>query len=106
MKHTHGNSCKSTVCPKKIYIGENRRWLSSGLLRRVVSYKITEVSEMLAAFIIRDALMTEVAIMSETSVILYQTTRRNNPEDSHLRTCRRKNLKSHKKMNVHVFRLK
>jgi hypothetical protein len=30
------------------------------------------------------ALMMEEAITSETSVTFYQTTRRNNPEDSHL----------------------
>jgi hypothetical protein len=31
----------------------------------------------------------------ETSVNFYQTTRRNNSEDSHLHTHRRENLKSH-----------
>jgi hypothetical protein len=47
----------------------------------------------LAASII--ALMMEVASTSEMSVKFYQTTRRNNPEDSHLHTRRRENLKSH-----------
>jgi hypothetical protein len=37
---------------------------------------------------------------SETSVNVYQTTRRNNPEDSKLHTCRRENLKSHKLEDV------
>jgi hypothetical protein len=37
----------------------------------------------------------EAAFISETSVSLYQTTLRDNPEDSHLRTRRRHNLKSH-----------
>jgi hypothetical protein len=37
----------------------------------------------------------EVARTSESSVNFYQTTRRNNPEDSHLHTRRRENLKSH-----------
>jgi hypothetical protein len=32
---------------------------------------------------------------SETSVIFYQTTRHNNPEDSHLHTRHLENLKSH-----------
>jgi hypothetical protein len=32
---------------------------------------------------------------SKTSVSLYQTTRRNIPDDSHLHTRRRENLKSH-----------
>jgi hypothetical protein len=39
--------------------------------------------------------MTEAASISETSVNFYQTTRRNNPEDSHLHIRRRENLKSH-----------
>jgi hypothetical protein len=38
--------------------------------------------------------MMEEASTPETSVNFYQTTRRNNPEDSHLRTRRRENLKS------------
>jgi hypothetical protein len=41
------------------------------------------------------ALMMEAASISETSVNFYQTTRRNNPEDSHLLARRRENLKSH-----------
>jgi hypothetical protein len=41
----------------------------------------------LAASIIRAiALMLEAANASETSVNFYQTTRRNNPEDSHLQS--------------------
>jgi hypothetical protein len=39
--------------------------------------------------------MTEAASTSETSVSFYQTTRCNIPEDSHLHTRRRENLKSH-----------
>jgi hypothetical protein len=41
------------------------------------------------------ALMMEAASTSETSVNLYQTTWRNNPEGSHLHTRRHENLKSH-----------
>jgi hypothetical protein len=37
----------------------------------------------------------EAARTSETLVKFYQTTRRYNPEDSHLRTNRRENLKSY-----------
>jgi hypothetical protein len=37
----------------------------------------------------------EAARTSETLVNFYQTTRRYNPEDSHLRTQRRENLKSY-----------
>jgi hypothetical protein len=40
------------------------------------------------------ALMMEAARTSETLVNFYQTTRRYNPEDSHLRTHRRENLRS------------
>jgi hypothetical protein len=40
-------------------------------------------------------LMMEAASTSETLVNFYQTTRRHNPEGSHLRTHRRENLKSY-----------
>jgi hypothetical protein len=40
------------------------------------------------------AVMMEAANTSETSVNFYRTTRRNNPEDSHLHTRRRENLRS------------
>jgi hypothetical protein len=39
--------------------------------------------------------MMEAARTSETLINFYQTTRRYNPEDSHLRTHRRENLKSY-----------
>jgi hypothetical protein len=42
------------------------------------------------------ALMMEAASTSEMSVNFYQTTRRNNSEDSYLYTRRHKNLKSKK----------
>jgi hypothetical protein len=42
------------------------------------------------------ALMMEAANTSETSVNFYQTTRHNNPEESHLHTRCRENIKSHK----------
>jgi hypothetical protein len=72
------------------------RWLSSGLLRCVVWYKYTDVSEVLTASIIRAiVLLMEAARTSETSGNVYQTTRRKSPENSHLHTRRRKNLKSH-----------
>jgi hypothetical protein len=41
------------------------------------------------------ALMMEAARTSETLVNVYQTIRRYNPEDSHLRTLRREDLKSY-----------
>jgi hypothetical protein len=43
------------------------------------------------------ALMMEAAMTSETLVNFYQITRRNNPEDSHLRSHRCENLKSYLK---------
>jgi hypothetical protein len=39
--------------------------------------------------------MMEAVSTSETSVNFYQTTRRNILQDSHIRTRRRENLKSH-----------
>jgi hypothetical protein len=45
---------------------------------------------------------TEAVSSSKMSVNIYQTTRRKNPEDSHLHTCRRENLKSHLDHNLHV----
>jgi hypothetical protein len=55
---------------------------------------LTDVSEVLIA------LMTKAASTSETSVNLHQTISRNNPEDSHLHTRRRENLKSHKQNGI------
>jgi hypothetical protein len=68
------------------------------LLRRVVWWKFTGVSQMLAASIIRvmskpRADYSSAASTSETSVNFHQTTRRNIPEDSHLYTHRHENLK-------------
>jgi hypothetical protein len=55
--------------------------------------KFTDVSLVLAASIIRTvgdiALMMKAVNTSETSVCLYQTTQRNNSEDSHLKTRRK-----------------
>jgi hypothetical protein len=39
--------------------------------------------------------MMEAVNSSETSVNIFQTTLRNNLEDSNLYTCRQENLKSH-----------
>jgi hypothetical protein len=52
--------------------------------------KVYRVSDVLSAFITRT--MMEAVSTSETSVNLYQTTRCNIPEDSHLHTRRRENL--------------
>jgi hypothetical protein len=45
----------------------------------------------------------EAARTSETAVNFYQTTRRNNPEDSNLHTHRRENLKSY--LAIFMFRI-
>jgi hypothetical protein len=58
--------------------------MSSGMFRRVVCHKISDVLEELTAFI----------TTSETSVNFYQTTRRNIPDTCHFKTIRRENLKS------------
>jgi hypothetical protein len=73
------------------------RWPSSGLLHRVVW------KEVYRRF--RGACCPDDggSSTSETSVNFYPTTRRNNPEDSHLSTRRRENLKSH--FYVHCFLL-
>jgi hypothetical protein len=59
--------------------------------------KFINVSEVLSASIINVivALMMEAARTSETLVNFYKTTRRYNPEDSHLHTRCRENLKSY-----------
>jgi hypothetical protein len=49
----------------------------------------------LAASIISIALMMEAASTPETSVNVYQTTRRCNPKDNHLHSRRREKLKSY-----------
>jgi hypothetical protein len=64
-------------------------------LRHAVWYNFTNVSEVFAASIIR-AMMMEAASTSGTSANVYETTRRNNPEDSHLHARRGENLKFHK----------
>jgi hypothetical protein len=49
------------------------------------------------------ALMMEAARTSETLVKFYQTTRRYNPEDSHVRTHRHENLKSYNRSLEHTI---
>jgi hypothetical protein len=58
--------------------------------------KLTDVSEVRTAFIIRAMIaLMEAVRTAETSVNFNVTTRRYIPEDSKLHTCRRENLKSH-----------
>jgi hypothetical protein len=57
---------------------------------------VVEVSRRFrGACCLHQALIMDTASTSETSVNFYQTTRRNNLEDSHLHIRRRENLKSH-----------
>jgi hypothetical protein len=56
----------------------DKRWVAVMIIRLFIN----AVSEVLAASIIRA--MVEAARTSKTSVNFYQTTRRYNPEDSHL----------------------
>jgi hypothetical protein len=65
--------------PRYYQLSGSWRWLSSGLLPCSLAI----------------ALMMEAANTSETLVNFCQTTRRNNPEDSHLHTRRREKLNSH-----------
>jgi hypothetical protein len=51
------------------------------------------------------ALIMEAARSSETLVNFYQTTRRYSPEDSHLRSNRRENLKSYIKFTCIFYML-
>jgi hypothetical protein len=66
----------------------------------------TDVSEVIATSIIRGiTLMMEALSTSETSVNLYETTRRNIQENRHLHTRHRENLKSQLgKFTQHSFR--
>jgi hypothetical protein len=56
----------------------------------------------MAVFWVFRALMMEAARTYETLVNFYRTTRRYNPEDIHLRTHRRENLKSY--LYCHLFK--
>jgi hypothetical protein len=46
--------------------------------------------------------LMEAASTSETLVNFFQSTQRNNPEEGHLRTHRRENLKSYYFLNIHL----
>jgi hypothetical protein len=51
-------------------------------LRREISYRLTDVSEVHASI---SRLMVEAAGTSGTSVNFYETTQRNTPEDNHIK---------------------
>lgn len=52
------------------------------IIRRLVDYKFTDVSEVVAVI----AFLIKAAGTSEMSVNIYEAARYNNPESSHLRT--------------------
>jgi hypothetical protein len=68
------------------------RWLSHAL---VSPCSLVKICQRFRGICCPTALMMEAASTSETLVNLHQTTRRYNPEDGHLRTHRRENLKSY-----------
>jgi hypothetical protein len=65
------------------------------MLHYVVWQKFVNISEVLSASIIRAMMMVEAVSTSEMSVNVYQTAWTYNPQDSHLHTRHRKNLKSY-----------
>jgi hypothetical protein len=97
-----GQKCKHRkfIDEKRIYISNKvtRRWLSSGLQRRLDWYEFTDISEVCTASIIAVtviALMTEAVQTYKTLVNSYQSKRRCNTQDSHLQTRCHQNLKSY-----------
>jgi hypothetical protein len=75
---------------------QERRWLTFGLLHRAFWNKFTDVSEAIALTMV-------TASASETSVNFYESTRRNNPEDSHVHTRHRESLKFHLQQRSTLF---
>jgi hypothetical protein len=68
------------------------RWMSSGMLCSAVWQ---DIDQRFRGHYCLIALTKDTVSTSKTSVNIYQNTRRNTPEDSHLDTRRRENLKSH-----------
>jgi hypothetical protein len=90
------------TCIREVTAPEERLLVKFGVEIKVFSVvapcSLVEVSEVHAVSIIKAiraviVLMMEAACTSETQVNLYQSTRRNNPEDSHQHIRRRENLK-------------
>jgi hypothetical protein len=86
------------VFRSRTYSSTSWRWLSSGMLHRVVWYWPAFQRCLLLPSSERwelVALMANAVSTLETSVNIYQSTWRSIPEDSHLHTRRREDLKSH-----------
>jgi hypothetical protein len=71
-------------------------------VKKMAVFWVVTPCSLVEVSIIRAALIMEAAKTSET-VNVCHTTRRNNPEDSHLHTRCRENLKSYKKIQLCPF---
>jgi hypothetical protein len=95
----HINVSKSIIFLNtlKFYTQYSRRHdiLSYTVMKTATFWVVTPSRPSDVSIIRAIALIMEAAITSATSANLYQSTRRNNPEDSHLHTPRRENLRSH-----------
>jgi hypothetical protein len=89
------------ILPQRNGVGRSAiwRWQPSGIQRRAISLKQTEVSEVRTVCMIR-ALM-EAVRTSETSAYFKETTRRYIPESCHLHTRHCVSLKSHEGELIH-----
>jgi hypothetical protein len=88
-----GCSCQEFYVPANIPQFEDDSLLA-GILRRVVSLRKTDVSDMRTASIIKISPISKAVRISETLVYI-ETTRHCIPERWHLHTRRRENLNSH-----------
>jgi hypothetical protein len=84
------SQCFSTGCPRSTVDPQVLVTIAIGLSNLLQTERLLSCASIARAI----ALMMEAASTSETSITFYQTTWRNNPEDSHLCTRRRENLKS------------
>jgi hypothetical protein len=81
------------------------------ILVRVINIRVLTFMAHFCCFLLFRAmralitLIMEAVSTSETSENFYQTTRRNNPEDSHLHTRNRENLKSDQSIFTSFWRL-
>jgi sorbitol-specific phosphotransferase system component IIA len=72
------------------------------MLRLVFWQKLTDVSEVFVVSIALIGLKIQTVSTTEMQINFYQTTRRNIPEDSHIHTRGRENLKSHQEGDFFV----
>jgi hypothetical protein len=65
--------------------------------------KMNAIWDFAPCSLVEIALMIEAVSTSKKSVNFYEATQRNIPEDSHLHTRRRENLKSHNAYGKYVY---